>query len=962
MSSEIMFDLDTSPVLTRATLCRSASGTNVSDHAVPPNTDSRCSWSLPSSPVSTTRRQVHTDFDTFAAASALPTRQSPKRPSYMTLPSFARSYVPLSSAFTSNHAVGLQHGDATYIPAARHNSKANSEDAYRPLSSHSSFLADMMAGATPSSPSRFPFGMFPDLATSPVDLNAFPFCHFEQVHSPSAGVKEADGVTSPSTPGSDNYIVAGCLLSGCHGHEPTHDQDGHPSPAVWTPTSLAAMRKRWRNMRKQPPAQTAVPLRPCLKKMSHSATATDMCGPGTPPDRPGRSERIPSSSSLSSSSTAFDDAGEDRGRLAPLDTDLAYAAMTVAEWSAVSGTRSRSTSGSSSTMLFSPFPSDYERQLEHELESGMPCHFHEEELTEVEEYMMQGFLQAFQKSDGAVASVPDDVPAGHRSVSVEGGEEDLGSTPRPASTLNRYVADQNETIRQQSHPRRSSISFDSHEVPTSSIVYESPKTIHSEMMQSESLAPSKAIIDGLADLPVLDTLTPVLPSTEFAKPIAVPRSRLSLIDSDAEIDGEWQWACPITVPLPVRGGLSTVFRPVSPLPLQRSTSVTPHQSCHTASTLPSRSNSVTGSSASAACEKRRVHFPVCPGGTGEMALCALYPTYSATDYDRTPLEPPSEEERNCRMPERGSRFVVEDDTSCSNVQAGESLSAIFDRGVSQVNLEQVDDQQVAWNSDADEYCWTGRYDETAAALTWSCSNALSGVSGDSREPCDMDDNWEEWLDRRKTSCNITSSSSADTLKATTGESWVTSDSLLTPTNTPQAQSPLHSPRVNVYGDEGEVPFYTKPGSRAGPYTCSMQPRLEQEDTSAVSDAPSLANTASSGECSTTQLDTVKDVHISAHSADLSNDSGDMQAWLPHANNRKKDFSIGETSSEISSNTSAGTSTAATVTTNSIPKLKKKKKGVSSEKRTTLWTQSQSTWGQFGSDSWSTGEEGCLGGF
>lgn len=308
--------------------------------------------------------------------------------------------------------------------------------------------------------------------------------------------------------------------------------------------------------------------------------------------------------------------------------------------------------------------------------------------------------------------------------------------------------------------------------------------------------------------------------------------------------------------------------------------------------------------------------------------------------------------------------MLEDDTSCSVAADEEDASVTFDRGGSALNAEPVDDQQVAWSSDADEYCVSGGYNDAAASLAWSCSNAFSELSGDAHEPCDNDDNWEEWLDRRKTSCNLTSSSSADTLKASTGELQATSDSLLTPTNTPQEQSPLYSPQLNMYGDDGESSFYTKPSSAASSYTCSMQSRPEHEETATVSDAPSLATTASSGDCSTTELNTVKDIQLSIYSGGFSDDSGDMQAWLPHANNRKKESSVAETSSESSSNTasSAPASTTATITTNSIPKLKKKKKSVSTEKRTTLWTQSQSTWGRFGSDSWSTGEEGCLGGF
>lgn len=67
---------------------------------------------------------------------------------------------------------------------------------------------------------------------------------------------------------------------------------------------------------------------------------------------------------------------------------------------------------------------------------------------------------------------------------------------------------------------------------------------------------------------------------------------------------------------------------------------------------------------------KRVRFPGCPEATGEVALCSLYPTWSRSEYDRSPLEPPSEEEKACKMPERGSRCLSDPE---------EDLSAYADR-------------------------------------------------------------------------------------------------------------------------------------------------------------------------------------------------------------------------------------------------------------------------------------------
>jgi len=65
-------------------------------------------------------------------------------------------------------------------------------------------------------------------------------------------------------------------------------------------------------------------------------------------------------------------------------------------------------------------------------------------------------------------------------------------------------------------------------------------------------------------------------------------------------------------------------------------------------------------------------------------VTSYHPTWSATEYDRTPLEPPSEAERTCVLPERNSRslrtslecFTSEYDLSmCPSLTAESSMSS-----------------------------------------------------------------------------------------------------------------------------------------------------------------------------------------------------------------------------------------------------------------------------------------------
>jgi hypothetical protein len=574
-----MFEIDTSPKLSRAGLSRSTSGIIIPDYPVPPATfESRACWSVPTSPVASVKRQS-IDQDVWNASSTLPVRHSPKRPKYTSLPSFTQSIVtPVLSPFTTKWDNGALFEQ--YASMSPQNPGRNGHVAMSPQSSD-------MPAASPSS--RFASTMFQDFALSPPDLSAFPFCHFEQMLSPSLIATDPLWPTD-ATPGSDNHTVSGCLLSGCHGHELSHDQDGHPSPAVWSPSTLSAMRKQWRQMRKQPPAQTAVPLRPCLKKMSVHSTSSSL-----PYGMDGSSTgaRTFSSSSLGvSSSYAITDSDDDSP--APLQVDMGFQGMLSGEWS--SGNRSRSTSGASSTMLFSPFPSDHEDNLSGSWTPQMALQILEdEELSEVEEYMLQGFLRAFSQPRMAAADTTVKPSSSESSSLPDVFEEDLGSTPTPASVLTEQSVRRDDTVRPSpSRPRPAAFAPNS----SSSTVCESPGAVETDLPSLSTIVGHMASISVSSNQCSLSTKQP------------------PVMDADAEIDGEWQWACPITMPMPVRSGsLAGLASSPSDCPSEI------FQRRRSSSNVPSRSNSI-NSNASTTGEKRRVHFPVCPGGTGEkMALC-----------------------------------------------------------------------------------------------------------------------------------------------------------------------------------------------------------------------------------------------------------------------------------------------------------------------------------------------------
>jgi hypothetical protein len=568
-----MFDIDASPKLSRAGLTRSASSNIIPNYPVPYSaSDSRPTWSVPTSPVATIKRQ-HVESDIWSTS---PT----KRPSCISMASFTQSMVPVLSPFNIKRD-NESFGEAVFGFNATSNGTSKGKDADL-TDTHRSFSPCATPSDTfsPASPSLYSSSsMFPDLAISPPDLATFPFCHFESMLSPSLVGRDPE-FSADEASGS---VVSGCLLSGCHGHDSTHDQDGHPSPAVWSPSTLAAMRKRWRHMRKQPPAQTAVPPRPCLKKMS--ALARDsFLSQGTIP-----------SPSLDSPHSGGESASDN---FETLRFHLDFSEMVSGEWSLNGGNRSRSTSGASSTMLFSPFPSDLED--DGGLGSRTPemaLHVLQDDgLSEVEEYMLQGFLRAFsQPQHTPLAEIK---PSTGESAGDDTTEE-AGTTPTPASVLAQQITDGNETIRHS--PRRR---------PTISTALDVTPTTTRDVTPTTFTASSSSSGNRHSD-PLTSILNPVTSQDSGllkAEPSLQAISlRSPVFDADAEIDGEWQWACPITVPLPVRAGLSTAM-------------VTTNADQGRVD-APSRSNSIVSSATSKTCEKRRVHFPVCPGGNGEMALC-----------------------------------------------------------------------------------------------------------------------------------------------------------------------------------------------------------------------------------------------------------------------------------------------------------------------------------------------------
>lgn len=242
---------------------------------------------------------------------------------------------------------------------------------------------------------------------------------------------------------------------------------------------------------------------------------------------------------------------------------------------------------------------------------------------------------------------------------------------------------------------------------------------------------------------------------------------------------------------------------------------------------------------------------------------------------------------------------------------------------------------------ADHSEWCASELESTAALDWSCSNDF--MSDVAVQHANMtEDNWEDWLDSRKSSACADASSSTATSKATF-EEVSHADDLSTPKNTPLDRSPLASPCIE--GDQTE-PAYNTPTADAVSPTCSLQSLLEREAIS--SDALSHTTASSVGpstyhSADMSQQREASEIHVAGDGFDLDN------SWLPHCGERTKSTEVCAEETTVKR-------------TNSIPKLKKKKKAASAEKRTTLWTKTQPMWDQFGSDSWSTGEEGCLGGF
>lgn len=285
------------------------------------------------------------------------------------------------------------------------------------------------------------------------------------------------------------------------------------------------------------------------------------------------------------------------------------------------------------------------------------------------------------------------------------------------------------------------------------------------------------------------------------------------------------------------------------------------------------------------------------------------------------------------MPDRYSRDLTDEDECGEDVQNYATEQSLADSFTGEAS---GDDSE--WGTSA----LSVDFDTSAAALDWSCSNDfMSAVPAHEYETAMTEDNWEDWLDQRKSACQIASSSTA-TLKATFDGTSNTED-LSTPMNTPLDCSPLESPASEVHPavDACDMPV-VEAASPAG----SLQSQLERE---AIS-SDTLSHTTASSAGPSTFASTATSCHQATHEVTIANDGvGHDESWLPHSSEHKEPLELCQEEPTVKR-------------TNSIPKLKKKKKSATAEKRTTLWTKTQPTWDQFGSDSWSTGEEGCLGGF
>ncbi|WVQ65044.1 uncharacterized protein L199_003214 [Kwoniella botswanensis] len=157
---------------------------------------------------------------------------------------------------------------------------------------------------------------------------------------------------------------------------------------------------------------------------------------------------------------------------------------------------------------------------------------------------------------------------------------------------------------------------------------------------------------------------------------------------------------------------------------------------------PSRSPSITpyadDSAAPTPSGSRSTSFSSCTSANGdgwkrtkcvrwqEMNGCAVtstHDTYSHEEYDRTPLEPPSVAERECVLPERGSRC----------------LSLSRDCFLSDSNSYLDDDEDESEDTSADSYFLN------TPPPTETCSEDGEADEHDARDRED----WEECMDRRR---------------------------------------------------------------------------------------------------------------------------------------------------------------------------------------------------------------------
>jgi len=146
-----------------------------------------------------------------------------------------------------------------------------------------------------------------------------------------------------------------------------------------------------------------------------------------------------------------------------------------------------------------------------------------------------------------------------------------------------------------------------------------------------------------------------------------------------------------------------------------------------------------------------------------MQLFSVHLTYSPSEYDRTPLDPPTAEERACSLPDRGSRVFADvvvdgvvtpshDDENAHDDEDDDDDGAKSD--TEDVHRSSTSPRRAfSWSScDASTSWEAGTVEDTLGGVGGGSDDAARPVvvdTGATDEEEQEQDEWEAWLDQRK---------------------------------------------------------------------------------------------------------------------------------------------------------------------------------------------------------------------